>query len=415
MRDVTDTSIPSRWLGGRFAGALPYVTLAGAVFLAWQIIVQPVVQRAPPSIAVRLAPTSPLVLRRAAEMELAAERTDNAAALGRDALRRSPFDVRALRVVGLTEAQAGRPEQANELLTLAGNWSLRDDPAHAWLVEYRLRRGDYGSAFAHADTLVRRRQDIQPQVFRLFTLSATTDPQRAMPVLANLLAIHPPWRQPYLRGLYETPEGLQVAAGLAVLLQGSSGPLSDVELGDLYAYLAARNPAAVRTLQTRLNRPSTQLLLVNGDIDAEAPRPFQWAFYQEIGAIAEIVDDDLRPGNPALRIEYDGYSGAILAEQLVFLQPGSYRLAAEKRLESGDANGRFRWSMTCLPSGFRSAERPIPDGRGEGWSTSSVQLTVPADCPAQRLRLEGVPAESRSPTVVWFDKVTLARARQEAR
>src|SRR5690606_6261812 len=103
-------------------------------------------------------------------------------------LRQSPFDVRALRVAGLVAARNGQDELANEVVTLAGNWSLRDDPAHAWLIEYRLRRGDDGSAFAHADTLVRRREDVRTQVFDLFTTAANSDP-RSLPVLIDLLSV----------------------------------------------------------------------------------------------------------------------------------------------------------------------------------------------------------------------------------
>ena len=161
MRDKADREIAPR-RGRGVQDVISYGLIAVAVVLAWQIILQPLSQRAPVETAIRLAPGSPLVLRRAAESELAAGRVDNAAALSREALSRSPFDVRALRVFGLTEARAGREDEADDILTLAGNWSLRDDPAHAWLVERRLRSGDYVSAFAHADTLVRRRQDLQP-------------------------------------------------------------------------------------------------------------------------------------------------------------------------------------------------------------------------------------------------------------
>jgi hypothetical protein len=48
------------------------------------------------------------------------------------------------------------------------------------MVEHRLRHGDYSSSFAHADTLVRHRQDVQPQVFRQFTVAGTVDPQRSL-------------------------------------------------------------------------------------------------------------------------------------------------------------------------------------------------------------------------------------------
>ena len=49
-----------------------YGLIVGAVLLGWQIAIQPLLQRAPVEIAIRLAPGSPLVLRRAAESEFAA-------------------------------------------------------------------------------------------------------------------------------------------------------------------------------------------------------------------------------------------------------------------------------------------------------------------------------------------------------
>ena len=274
-------SAPTRW-----AGVVPYVLTVGAVVLAWQIVIQPLAQRAPVELAIRMAPGSPSVLRRAAEAELAASRDDNAAALGRDALARSPFDVRALRVVGLTEARAGRTAGADEILTLAGNWSLRDDPAHAWLVEYRLRRGDYASSFAHADTLVRRREDIQPQIFRLFTAAAGADPQRVLPVLRNLLAENPPWRSAYLTSLYATNEGLQASASLVILLQSSPAPLTTPELEQFYVEMLGKGQIEIlKTVRSRINRPAAGALVANGDFDdAAAPDPFQWTLAQQSGA-----------------------------------------------------------------------------------------------------------------------------------
>jgi len=109
LRDRADKPAVSRRRPG--AGDIAsYGLTIGAVVLAWQIAIQPLIQRAPVEAAIRLAPGSPLVLRRAAESELVAGRIDNAAALGRDALGRAPFDVQALRVVGLTEARAGRED-----------------------------------------------------------------------------------------------------------------------------------------------------------------------------------------------------------------------------------------------------------------------------------------------------------------
>lgn len=389
-----------------------YGVIIGAVVLGWQIVLQPLMQRAPVESAIRVAPGSALVLRRAAEAELAAGRNDNARDLARDALRRAPFDVRALRVFGLTEARAQRETQADDILTLAGNWSLRDDPAHAWLVGHRLRQGDYASAFAHADTLVRRRPDVQPEVFRLFTAAGIQDPQRAMPIIARLLATEPPWRSAYLHGLGQNPEDLGLAARLAILLESSSAPLTYVELQRLYqALLVKRQFAALAAIREQLSRPSTSEMVTNGGFgDSETPTPFQWRLFEKTGIKAEIVADDLRASNPALRIDYDGYAAGKIAEQLTMLPPGSYRLVAEVRVEAGDPEARLAWTLTCAYGGGAIASVPggAKGGRLDGWVNMSGRLEVPENCPAQWLRLETRAADRRSPTVVWYDRIVIS-------
>lgn len=418
MRDQAESSAAPRARGRDWLTEYaPYALTVGAIWLGWQILLQPVIERAPPEIAVRAAPGSPMVLRRAAEAEFVAghenddvRRFDNAAALARETLARSPFNVRALRVLGLTEAQAGREAAADEILTLAGNWSLRDDPAHAWLVEYRLRQGDYASSFAHADTLVRRREDIRPQVFRLFTTAATQDAERALPEIAALVDARPPWRQSYLDSLYANVEGLQVAASLAVLLQRGKAPLTNEELTQLYMQLLDKGQIeAVRTVRARLNRPPAAAVSNGGFGDPQAPQPFQWRLAQEAGAVVEIVPDDVRPADPALRIDYDGYSTVRFAEQLLFLTPGRYRLTAEARAEAGEPGERMVWSVTCSPNDLRILSTPAVGRSASVWSPVSDEFTVPQGCPGQWLRLESRGDDRRASTIAWIDRVRIAR------
>ena len=411
MRDRADKSAARRRIPG--AGEIAsYGLVIGAVVLGWQIAIQPLIQRAPVEIAIRVAPGSPLALRRAAESELAAGRVDNAAALSRDALIRSPFDIRALRVLGLTEAQASRDDAADEILTLAGNWSLRDDPAHAWLVERRLRRGDYVSSFAHADTLVRRREDIQPQVFRLFTAAGAADPQRSLPVVAKLLAAGPPWRPAFLASLNQTPQGLQVAASLAVLLQPGQAPFTNEELQQFYsALINAGGIESIQTIRGRLNRPPLATAVTNGGFDeADHPGPFQWRLYEKAGIVAEIAADDLNPSNAALRVDYDGYATGTIAEQLTYLKPGAYRFTAAVRSETGNTTARLAWTLSCATGGGQKVAVPtVASATGTNtWTNLSGRFQVPPACPAQWLRLETRAGDQRAPTAVWFDRIVIS-------
>lgn len=398
--------------GGRY---LPYVLIAGAVALGWQIAIQPLKVRAPVELAVRLTPNSAIALGRAAESELAANRDSNAAFLARESLMRAPFSVRAMRVMGLAEARSGRVGQADEMITLAGNWSLRDDPSHAWLIEHRLRRGNYGSALAHADTLLRRRDDLQPQIFRLFTMAGSSDPQRALPVIAHLMSSAPPWRTRYWHTLPESSEGLTVAANLAILLDRTSSPVTNGELGQLYVGLTNGGQIeAVKLLRSRLGRPA-DTTVTNGDFESpDAPLPFQWALSQQAGATALISAESAGNEDHALRVEYDGFVATELASQRMFLNPGHYRLTTNAMIESGEPVDRLAWLVSCAgPAEASLVSLPavsISMGSAE-WATSSVEFTVPNNCASQVLALRGRSIDRRLRMAVWFDDIAVTPSR----
>lgn len=394
---------------------LGYGLLAGAVWLGWEIVKAPLVDRAEPPLAVRLAPHSPEVLRRAAESEFAAKRFGNARALATDSLIRSPFNSRALRVRGLAEAELGASDRADEMLTLAGNWSLRDDPTHAWLVEHRLRRGDYASAFAHADTLARRRPDLYPSLFRLFTMAAIQD-QRTIPVVTRLLAAQPPWRPAFLEHLHQADDaGASLIGALAITLEDTKAPFTSGELQQLYNnWLGARRFQAARQLRTHLRRPPIEDLLQNGDFSKQIDGqdlPFGWTLGVGPGIGTAVTVDDLRPSNRAFRLEYDGFASGIFSRQWLLLDPGEYVLNGEWRAETQQSDMRVEWQVTCAESG---AEVGNMGGLGAGtaeWTAFSRRFTIPQEnCSAQWLQLSAVPGDRRTSISAWFDSMNISPA-----
>lgn len=390
----------------------PYALLIGAVWLGWQILSAPVLERAPVDIAIRLAPSSPMVLRRAAESELAAKRYDNAEDLARRALRAAPFDIRALSVVGMAMAERDRVV-ANEVLTLAGNWSLRDDPTHAWLTHERLLQGDYASAFAHADTLARRREDIRPEIFRLFTTAATADP-RAVPPLIGLVAAAPPWREAFFDSLYANPEGDALLGALAIGVQRTPGPLDDRELGRLYTHWANEGRiAAIQAVRRGTGRPSADTLVVDGDFSLpDAQPPFAWTLSQSANVTSAVMNDDQRVGEQALRIDYDGFgAGERVASQFLLLPPGDYRLGLDARIEGDSIGSGLRWRLECITSAQLVSITPDFAHGEQAWRRFGAAFSIGADCPAQRLVLDTLPGERRAARVAtWFDRVRIENA-----
>ena len=205
------------------------------IWLGAEAVKAPIAMRAPSTLAIRVAPHSPEVLARAAEFEWSEGRPDSARSLAEDALAKAPFNVSALRVWGLAEAGDGDSSSADNVLTLAGNWSLRDTPTHAWLVQNRLRKGNYASAFAHADTLIRRRPSVYPEVFNLYSAAITAD-SRALSALTPLLEVGPPWRQAYFASLTSREDGDLALAQLALAMQKTSRPFTNEELAIAYLH-----------------------------------------------------------------------------------------------------------------------------------------------------------------------------------
>lgn len=394
--------------------AIGYAGVVAAVWLAWEVVKVPVVDRAGPAIAVRLAPNSPEVLRMAAEGEFTEKRYDNARELSEASLARAPFNARALRVRGLVEAQGANTERADSILTLAGNWSLRDDPAHAWLMNYRLRNGDYGSSFAHADTLARRRADLHPQIFNLYTTAALSDP-RSRPHLTRLLAAFPPWRNAYLNSLHARDDGDPLLATLAIGLQRSEHPFTDSELGHLYRTWAGEGRfPGIRLLSAELGRPARGETLRNPDFSDEARSdflPFQWRLTAAPGVTAQIVEDDLAQNGGGLRVDYDGRRTSVVAEQLVLLDPGDHGLAGDRRFETASVGDALRWTVTCADTGRPIGTLPVEGTAAaeQRWRSWRLEFNVPSTgCIAQWIRLEAAGIDPGTRTIVWFDNLRVA-------
>ena len=372
------------------------------------MVVSLLVQRAPVEFAVRVAPGSAQVLSRAAEAELVAERVDQARELAVMALAKAPFDVRAMRVLGLATARTDE-DAADEILTLAGNWSLRDDPSHAWLVNRRLRQGDYVGAFGHADALMRRREDLRPGLFRLFTAAAAQDP-RAVPALAARLEARPNWRFDYLQSLRTAEGGPQVQAALALALEPGPGRLSDEELQTVYLEWArAGRLPGLAELRRRLGRPAPALLHDGGFADPPAPRPFRWTLGVGPGLSTTLSERPDRPGDQALFLETDGFSPNLAASQLLFLPPGPKRLFGESRFDAGGDEPLMEWTIACVETGAVIARwRPEAGREAVDWRREMTNFIVPdARCTAQRLELRTLQGRRRGSVLAWFDALRI--------
>lgn len=393
---------------GRAPDALIFLVIVAGIWVAWQILRNALVLTAPHDLALRLGPNAPILLARAAETELRAGNVDAARRYAQRSLALKPFNVAALRVAGLAADREGDADAADRMLTLAGNWSLRDDPAHSWLVKRRLEQGQAASALAHADTLLRRRADVRPRYFDLMIALASRNDRQAQGALVALLQRSPPWRLDFFIHALERREGLPVAAALVAALKAGPHPVTVDERSRVYQTLIVQGRTDVlRALMKAVGDTEVSGVSDGGFDKGGGTPPFDWKLPSSAGVLAEIAPD--ADGQPALHALISQTGRRSVAEQLVLLAPGRWRITGRVRIEQGPAE-ELAWTLSCAAGGRELGAFNVSAGDKGGWARFTGVVDAPEACPAQYLRLITLPRERGEPMDVWIDDVAAARA-----
>jgi hypothetical protein len=114
-----------------------------------------------------------------------------------------------------------------------------------------------------------------------------------------------------------------------------------------------------------------------------APPPFNWSFPPG-GGVAESA------GDGRLQVIFFGRKDAVLAEQLLQLAPGRYRLSMEVTGAAGD-QASARWTVRCTAGERTLAELSI--GNEQARRRLEANFVVPAGCAAQQLQLSATAGE----------------------
>ena len=270
-----------------------------------------------------------------------------------------------------------RQQHAERLFAAARARDPRSVAARYFLADRYLRSGRTSQALAEIAALAQ----LFPQGMAGFG-----------PALASFA--HTPGAVPQLRALFRTSPDLEPVvlgaladdasnARLALNLWGRRTPVPAgtaewqaklisklVEHGQFTgAYEVWRLVTGVQDGQGSLFNP--------GFAKSPAPPPFNWK-YATTGGVIEPA------GRGRLQIIYFGRGDAVLAEQLLLLTAGRYRLSMDISDPPG-AGGEIGWTLTCLPGGQALVRLPI-----ERKGPVAVTFAVPPGCAAQRLSLSGI-------------------------
>lgn len=133
-----------------------------------------------------------------------------------------------------------------------------------------------------------------------------------------------------------------------------------------------------------------------GFVRTSDPPPFNWAFANSGG-----VADPSEGGR--LEVIYFGRGDAVLAEQLLLLAPGPYRLSMDVSEGPGEG-GEIAWTLTCVPRSEPFFRLPV-----ERKGALAGSFAVPAGCAAQWLRLTGLPGDFPRSQEFTIGKLSLVR------
>jgi hypothetical protein len=162
----------------------------------------------------------------------------------------------------------------------------------------------------------------------------------------------------------------------------------------------------VRTIWSRFGGGGAELLF-NGDFERpnRAP-PFGWRLFEQESAIAVIEAEEGGP-NHALYAEFPVGRSSPLAEQLLILSPGRYRLSGRAKVDRLPAEALFRWTLSCSTETAPAAM--VEQTTAGGWVKFEMLFEAPPGCEAQWLRLSGTGGAGYAPASAWFDDLRLDR------
>jgi hypothetical protein len=295
-----------------------------------------------------------------------------------------PFFLRA-RAAG----EAGKLSQAIQLMEEARRRRPNFVPTRFALADFYTRAGRLKEAFGELFVSLRLvPQAVHPVMVELTKLVST---RNGRSVLAEALVNEPSWRSSFFA--VARTQSISPADANALLREVEArqpGGAHTFERQLLIGSLVkAGEVSRARALWLNALPPGERrrhLLITNSGFGGKpAGEPFGWTVSETSAGRAEIIGADTP--NPHLNVEYFGGNNAVLAEQLLALPAGAYRLQFDVAGESGSRTPSIYWSIACS-SGAPALVRVQMSALTTSYKRREAAFRVPASgCDGQHLRL----------------------------
>ena len=304
------------------------------------------------------------------------------AALARDVTMTPAIELSALE----TEA-AGDKARAARLFDLSGKISRRSLATRLWLIQRSVDHGDVAGALQNFDIALRTSSAAPVVLFPVLT-AATADPTLTDPI-ARTLDRPGDWRVMFLD--YAIHQGGAVNIARVVLAMRDHAVITGNGIDDLLIaqLVTERAFAEAQRVRTVFRPPARNgALVADGDFaDPSARYPFGWGMTAR-GDLEALRG--LEQGRPALAYRAVAGRAGQVAAQLLFLPPGTYRLAA-RTAAAGDPGALPYWTLACAEQGGAGIatldQPPHQDG------SATADFRVPQGCSAQWLTFNLRPSD----------------------
>lgn len=345
-------------------------------------------ERSRPELALLIDPENGIALARRAVLLASQGDFTPAEALARQSLRNNPIASQPFVVIANAEEEAGNLRQATEIMETALARDPRNLAARLWLLKGYLVNGAYVRAIDQVDALIRLRPRASTALAAALTPLLTTPDARA--ALVGALSKNPPWQSDFLlRAERDTKDPAAFYDLMGALLRSPTVEIPDETMTLVLNGIINRGDFEIANLLFRQVADSsvedrTNLVYDGSFRQRKAPPPFNWTLLSTASGMAEMNRDVM--GGSSLLSRYYGGEPAVLADQMLVLSPGSYRLAARVQADEMPLDGTFSWRLSCLPSKREVVRLANPPGRREPVNIGT-EFTVPSDCRAQQLSL----------------------------
>jgi tetratricopeptide (TPR) repeat protein len=285
--------------------------------------------------------------------------------------------------------QAGQLPKAIALMEEARRRRRNFAPTRLELAAYYTRAGRLAETLGEVEVVLELRPAATGPVMAELTKLISTRDGRL--VLTQALAREPSWRDQF----FATARARTVRPDDALALLNEMQALQPRQAHGLERQLYVSSLVHAGQVQRarqlwlamlpEAERSRQQYMGNAGFRGRPAGEPFGWTLSSVDVGRAEIKGANTP--QPYLNVDYFGGSNAVLAEQLLALPSGSYRLRYALAGESGSTSSRLYWNVTCYPDAPQLLRNEMNQVTA-AYKPQQAEFVVPASgCDGQRLRL----------------------------